>query len=138
LDRYRVLPTALDPRLSDQLVQQLRDLTARELACTLTGDHDQIESIRQGFPLVPKPLANTAFYTVANHRVAHPLADRDAQPSPRRMLPLSRWLSGSRVGLLRGQNDHKAAENPTLSDFDHAFEILRAQDAVRSPETARF
>lgn len=105
---------------------------SREAACSRASDHHNLRSTGPLRASMSKPLSNTAFYAIASDGVAHPLADRDSQS----VLALVRASRGA--GSLRGRHDDKTARNPTPPGFDHAPEILCAQDAVRPPEAARF
>lgn len=116
----------------DRSIQKRCDFNTREVACSRASDDHDLQSARQFRSSMPEPLSNTAFYAVADHCVAHPLADRDSQS----MLALVRTLAVR--GGFRCRHDDKTARNPAFPGFDHAPEILSPQDAVRPPKAARF
>jgi len=113
-------------------VQKRCYFSTREVSCGSASDHHNLRLPGQPRSCMSKPLSNTAFYAVADYRVAHPFTDRDAQS-----MPLLVGFLG--IGAdFRRQYDDKTPRNPTFPGFDYAREILSAQDAVRPPKAARF
>jgi hypothetical protein len=61
----------------NRLIQGQSYLGTREILRRATGDYHDVGSIGQSFARMPKPISNTPFDSIANHRVAHSFADRN-------------------------------------------------------------
>jgi hypothetical protein len=116
----------------DRPIQDQSHLGAREVSRCLMGDYHNVRPNRQSLARMAKPLSNTAFYSIANHRVTHPLADRNSQPSSL-LVGVSGCILGSRCDY-----DDKTLRNSTFSGLERSPEVSSAQNPIRLLKASGF
>ena len=128
----RRLIASSSPRPLNHFIQNFGGFTTREISRPAASDYHDVRSIGQALTRMAKPLSNTAFYAIANHRASHSLADGDPQS------PL--LLVGLPDGTFdpRRNHDDKTFGTSTFPRFNCAPKILSAQDSVYSPKAAHF